>query len=1096
MTDFIDTAPRRVHVAARPARIPLSFGQQSLWFLDRLAPNTSLYNTTMALRLSGQLDVAALQRSLDAVVERHESLRTVFVERDGQPEQVVQEPRAVELRVLELDSGSQGVVRQAVNRFRTRSFDLSRDLMIRGELLRPSPEEHVLVLVIHHIACDAWSRRVLFGELASLYRSFTTGPRCELPTLPWQYADFAIWQRARLTGDQLQKELSYWRECLAHLPADLSLPMDHPRSLVIEPAAGLDSRGLPIELLSSLRQTARQERATLFMLLVAAFSVLLQRYGDTDDVVMGSAIAGRSQTEMESLIGFFVNTLVLRIDLSGNPTFRELLARVRSTALDAYSHQDLPFEKLVEELQPERSLNRSPLFQVMFEHVHNDDLHLPGLVATPVDSEPELAKFDLMVMLVERRDSLKVVVEYNRTLFEPATIQRLLAHYETLLAAIPTHLGGPISELPILTSREREQLLREWNRPSGIGPPVESLIDRFEAQVCRIPHSTAVVCDGRRLSYSELNAHANQLARALRRRGAGLGSIVGLSVARSLDLVIGLLGILKSGAAYLPLDPSYPAERLRFMMDDAAVKLVVSRATDLLAVAGSGEAICLDRDSDRLGAESPENLGTRSSPDDLAYVMYTSGSTGVPKGVLVTHGNIVRLFDSTRLWFQFDEHDVWTQFYSFAFDCSVWEIWGALLHGGRLVMVPYETSRSPDALLDLIASEQVTVLNQTPSAFRELMRAESARDYTALALRFIILGGEALQVDSLRPWFERHRDRVKLVNMYGPTETTVFATYRPIEVVDLNRPGSPIGRPIPDMEIHLLDRRGQLVAVGVPGEIHIAGAGLARGYLNRPELTAERFQPHRFSPVPAARMYRSGDLARYRADGDIEFLGRVDDQVKIRGFRVELGEVEAAIRQYPGVLEVVVTMCELVPGDQRLVAYIVWRDHDPDGDSALRGFLADKLPDYMIPSVVVALSALPLTASGKVNRAGLPMVEAKRAIADEFVPPRSALEQLLAEMWCELLRVDRVGALDDFFDLGGHSLLVTQLVSRVRDAFTIDLPVRVIFENSSLEGVAAAILKSADGCNQISRTAELMLRIRTLSDDEVTRLLAHDGEST
>ncbi|HYG61612.1 MAG TPA: amino acid adenylation domain-containing protein, partial [Thermoanaerobaculia bacterium] len=789
---------------------------------------------------------------------------------------------------------------------------------------------------------------------------------------------------------------------------------------------------------------------TLFMTLLSGVAALLERYTGQDDVVVGSPMAGRTRSELEGLIGFFINTLALRLDLSGDPAFGRLLERVRAACLTAYDHQHVPLEKLVAELQPSRNLARSPLFQVLVQ-LHNaprGPIDLPGLVLSPVTGEEDTAKFDLVLNGVERGEELGLVLGYSAELFERATIERLADHLATLLAGAVAEPACPLSDLPLLSGPERGQLL------VGALPADPCLHQIFAARAAASPGAVALVSDGDRLTYGELESRANQLARFLAARGIGPGVLVGLCLERSFDLVTAILGVLKAGGAYLPLDPDVPPARVAFMLEDSRVPLLLTQeGLRERLPAGAAGVVCLDGDEALIAQESPAPWSAPSSPDDPAYVIYTSGSTGRPKGVVVRHANVTRLFEATAPWFGFDGADVWTLFHSYAFDFSVWEIWGALLYGGRLVIVPYRVSRSPADFHALLAREKVTVLNQTPSAFRQLSWIDQEREPGTLALRLVIFGGEALELQSLAPWLDRYGDaRPRLVNMYGITETTVHVTYREISRADLQAGrGSVIGRPIPDLTLHVLDRRGNLLPMGVPGELYVGGAGLAQGYLARPELTAERFVPDPFGSVPGARLYRSGDLARRLVDGDHEYLGRIDRQVKIRGFRIELGEIEAALASYPGVREVTVMAREgAASGERRLVAYVGAAAEPAPG--ALRAYLAARLPDYMQPSAVVTLPSLPLTANGKVDHGALPDPNAVLAGHRE---PETELERALAGLFRDILKAGRVGIDDDFFALGGSSITGAMLINRLQRELGEIVQVVVIFDHPTVGRLAA-----------------------------------------
>ncbi len=1048
---------------------PMSFAQQRLWFLDQISQRNASYTIAGALRLAGPLDVPALQRALAALVERHESLRTTFGFADGAPAQLIAEQQEIPLRVTPI--GPDGDWEREAQAEAALPFDLTSGPLLRMVLLRRHDADHVLVATMHHIVSDGWSVGVLLRELSELYAAALSGRPAPLPPPALQYADFAHWQREWLQGAALERQLAYWRRQLA-APTVLQLPTDMPRPAVQTFAGAVERFALPATLATDLRALARREQITLAALLLAAFQTLLHRYSGQDDILVGLPVAGRNRTDVEGIIGLFVNTLVIRADVSGNPAFDALARRVHRAALDAYAHQDIPFEKLVEELQPERSLGHTPLFQVAFnfQEAPAQALAFPGVAVEPLDIHTGTSKFDLTLDIEDAGGQLRCVIEYNTALFAPARIARLAVYFQRLLAGVCADPASRIGALPLLSAQEQRALIGEPPPPAR---PAELLHRLFEQQARRRPEDTAVVDGERRMTYGELDRRANQLAQHLLTLGVGPDRLVGLQVERSLDLLVGILGILKAGGAYLPLDPAYPRERRAFMLADSGVDVLLTQrhlaAEDRAAGAGGAagswpQVICLDADWDQIAQRSAASPAVRIDPEQLAYVIYTSGSTGKPKGVGVTHANVVRLFQQTDGWFGFDHSDVWTLFHSYAFDFSVWEIWGALLYGGCLVVVPQQVARSPDAYYALIADQGVTVVNQTPSAFRQLVQLEAQGlvEPRALALRFVIFGGEALDPAALAPWFARHGDRRPLlVNMYGITETTVHVTYRPVQAGDAaTAHSSPIGVPIPDLRIFLLDRYGNLVPPGVAGEIYVGGPGLARGYLGRPELTAERFVPHPFgrgeprtkNQEPGfedaelstqnatlntqypSRLYRTGDQARYLPDGDLEYLGRIDQQVKIRGFRIELGEIDAVLLQHPGVRICLTLMREDTPGDKRLVAYLQARAGAPPPQDELRRFAKTRLPEYMLPTAFVYLDAFPLTENGKLNRAALPAPEREQVAAGaDYAPPSTPTEELLAAVWAKALNLDRVGVHDNFFAIGGDSILSLHVLAAARE---------------------------------------------------------------
>ncbi|HVR99133.1 MAG TPA: amino acid adenylation domain-containing protein [Thermoanaerobaculia bacterium] len=1035
-----------------PAELPLSFAQQRLWFLDQWRPRPPDSNINSAFRLEGDLDPGVLARALSEVVRRHEVLRCVLRTVDGKPLQVLLPPRRFALPVVDLEGLPEAEILRLVGEEARRPFDLAAGPLLRATVLRLGDRWHVLLITQHHVVSDGWSMGIFVREVVTLYGAFAAGLSSSLPELQIQYADFAAWQRRRLQGESLEELLGWWRERLAGAPELLELPADRPRPPVQGWAGATLSFFIPAGIRDALSGLAQSEGATLFMVLLAGFDTLLQRYTGRDDLLVGSPVANRNRDETEGLIGFFVNTLVLRADLSGDPVFRELVGGVRDVTLGVYDHQDVPFEMLVDELGLAREVSHTPLFQVVFalQNAPAPTVAVPELSLTPLPAHSGTSKFDLTLSMTELPDGLVGSFEYSTDLFDRATIARLAGHFETLLAGIAAGPDRRLSKLPLLTAEERRRI-EAWSAAEAAFPVGESLHRRFEAQAARTPGATAVAGDGNGLTYAGLDAYAGRLTARLRALGVGPESRVGLLAERTPALVAGVLGILKAGGAYVPLDPAHPDDRLAYTVTDSGARVVV--AGPGLAERLSGLDLEIVPLEDAASEPAPS---VDVDPGQAAYVIYTSGSTGRPKGVVVTHANVLRLFAATDGWFGFGPGDVWTLFHSYAFDFSVWEIWGALLYGGRLVVVPYLVSRSPEAFLQLLAAERVTVLNQTPSAFRQLIQAD--RDTPSeLALRWVVFGGEALDLKSLAPWFERHGDRtLRLVNMYGITETTVHVTFRPVGESDLAG-GSVLGRPIPDLSLHLLDRHGAPVPVGVPGEMHIGGAGVARGYLGRPALTAERFVPDAFG----ARLYRSGDLARRRPDGDLEYLGRIDHQVKVRGFRIELGEIEAAIAERPEVRQAVVLPRE-ESGETRLTAYVV-----PAGEklstAALWDELRKRLPDYMVPAAWVVLEALPLTPNGKLDRRALPTPgPARRDPGEDFAAPSNPIEELLAAVWAQVLGVDRVGVRDNFFALGGDSIRSIQVLALARER-GLEFSLQQLFQYQTVEALAAELAPAAEG---------------------------------
>ncbi|MFF5257218.1 amino acid adenylation domain-containing protein, partial [Streptomyces leeuwenhoekii] len=1051
--------------------VPLSFTQQRLWFLAQLDGASAAYNIPAAVRLRGRLDRTALVRALEAVVQRHEALRTRFADHDGVPYQHIGDGRDIEVRLEELADPADLPLICAGEA--ATPFDLERGPLFRARLLRVSDQEHVLLVTMHHGVSDGWSVGVLFGDLVALYEAYCAGRPSPLEPLPVQYPDYALWQRRWLADGVQERQIGYWKKQLTGVDPRLTLPADRERPAVKTYHGAREVFRCPADLLERLRTVGARYDATLYMTLLAAYTVVLHRCTQQTDIAVGTVVANRNRSEVEGLIGFFANTLVMRTDLSDDPAFCELLTQVRKTALEAYDHQDVPFEAVVDALQAERSLAHSPVFQTMFvlqEARTGREDRLGELEVLPVEFDVDTTKFDLTLDLRETPEGLDGTVEYNTDLYDRETIRRFVGHYTTLLASVVADPEERVSALPLLPEAERRRVLVEWNeRPAAVAGGGRCVHEWFEEVAAARPGAVAVECEGRSLSYGELNARANRLAGHLRGLGVGRDVLVAVCVPRSEHMVVALLAVLKAGGAYVPLDPAVPVERLDHVLRDSGprVLLVDGGVPEGLDPAGV-PVVDVRADAgvwaDRPGGDLPLVAG--SSSGDLAYVIYTSGSTGTPKGVMVEHRNVTRLFTATEGWFGFGADDVWTLFHSFAFDFSVWEIWGALLHGGRLVVVPQAVSRSPREFYELLCASGVTVLNQTPSAFRQLIAAQG-EEGAAHRLRVVVFGGEALDVAALKPWMRRGVNRgTRLVNMYGITETTVHVTYRELSWGDLEGSASPIGVRIPDLRVYVLDGRGGPVPVGAVGELYVGGEGVARGYLNRAELSRERFLPDPFCGEEGARMYRSGDLVRQLPDGSLEYVGRNDDQVKIRGFRIELGEIESTLAQHDAVRSCVVVAREDRPGDKRLVAYLVPEDGHTAGDlrTELARHAGRTLPDYMVPSAFVTLDGLPLTANGKLDRRALPAPGIDAYAQRGYVAPSTATERALAAVWAELLGFDetRIGAEDNFFQLGGHSLLITVLVARLKER-GFDVPVRSVFSSPTLARLAAEIDGGATG---------------------------------
>ncbi|WP_224362051.1 non-ribosomal peptide synthetase [Hyalangium versicolor] len=1071
--------------AERPAHLPLSFAQERLWFLEQLEPGTGRYNLPAAVSLRGELDTCALEWSLSEIVRRHEALRTTFPLHDGHPVQAITAPSAVELPFLDLRSmpalEREAEVRALITREAQAPFSLATGPLLRARLLRLGAQEHILLLTLHHIIADGWSVGVLVRELTALYAARTSATAPSLPEPPIQYADFTLWQREWLQGEALQTQLSFWKERLAGAPAALELATDRPRPAVQGFAGGRHAVRIPAELARAVVELGRREGCTPFMTLLAAFQVLLSRYSHQEDLVIGCPLANRNRMETEGLIGFFVNVLPFRADLSGNPRVRELLSRVREMTTAAHAHQDVPFEKLVEALELERDLSRTPLFQVAFslQEAPLPPRALPGLETRLLEPEAQTAKFDLTLVLEGGEEGLSAAFEYRSDLFEASTIQRMAGHFLTLLTGLATQPDARLSELPLLSRAERQQLLADWNQ-TAVATPAECVHTLFEEWAARSPGALAVEAEGQRLTYSELNRRANRLAHRLRALGVGPDVPVALCIERSPALVEAALGVLKAGGAYLPLDPTAPPERTLFALEDArAPVLLASRATAPTAPASC--RVLLAEESWQAGQEPESNPGLNVGPRNLAYVIYTSGSTGQPKGVEIEHAGLSNLVTWHQRAYRVEPSDRMTQVAGPAFDASVWETWPCLASGASLHIVGDALRADPAKLVTWMAAQRITQ-SFLPTPLAEQVLPLSWPEGTTL--RVLLTGGDQL-----------HRGApagvpFRLINHYGPTESSVVATCSEV------RPGvdsaPPIGRPISNTQVFILDARMQPVPVGVPGELFIGGKGLARGYLNRPELTAERFVAHPFDATPGARLYRTGDRVRYLPDGQIEFLGRSDDQVKVRGFRIELGELESLAVTLPGVRQAAACVREDRPGLKRLVLYAAV-EAGRDCEQELRALLRKHLPEYMVPSAIVLLEALPLTPNGKVDRRALP--EPQSTGSGEVAPPRTPAERTLVEIWASVLGTESIGIHDDFFELGGNSLLATQLISRVRETFKVEIPLRSAFEARTVATLAEAIERQAEFQEEPTMTArksepEAMVQVDQLSEAELDSLLA------
>lgn len=1048
--------------------LPLSSAQQRLWFFDQLAPGNPLYNVAETWHLEGELHVAALAQVLNSLVERHEGLRTYFAVKDGQPSQVLASALRLPLPVVDLTglypAKQAQQLRQLCYDEARAPFDLARAPLLRTCLLRSGDNEHWLLVTLHHIITDDWSLHILLRELAAGYRAALTGTKLLLPDLPIQYADYVLWQRQWLQGKAHDQQLAYWQRQLAMAPTVLALPTDYPRPAAQSFRGDTHSFVLPSDLTRTIVQLSRREEVTLFMTLLAAFAIVLGRYSGQDDIVIGIPSANRTRTEIGDIIGFFVNTLPLRVDLSNHPTFRELLRRVREVALGAYEHQEVPFEQLVEAVEPERSPGHAPLCQVFFtlQNQPPTSLDLPGLRLQAFDEKNGTAKFDLTLEMISVENRLEGNVEYSLDLFKPETIQRLTQHYQTLLRDVAAQPDVEITRVELLLEAERHTMLEEWNATEKVFASRRCVHELVEEQVERRPDTVALVFRDEHVTYEEMNQRANRLAHYLCSSGIEVESLVGVFLERLPDLVVSLLSILKAGAAYVPLDPSYPADRIAYMMWDAHIAALLTTQEilrDALQEEPERRLIYLDDPVKQacLARQPAKNLINKNEPENLVYVIYTSGSTGTPKGVQVTHRGLCNLIHWHHQAFEVTPRDRATQLASLSFDAAGWEIWPYLAMGATVCLVEDAVRNSLPDLGSWLALQSITIsFLPTPLAER-FLDEDRPIEHIPGGLRVLLTGGDQL-----------HRAPLKalpyvFVNNYGPTENTVVATSGSVTPLSEYPELPSIGRPIANTRVYVVGRDMQPVPSGVAGELYIGGAGLGRGYLRRPDLTAERFVPDPFSNRPGARLYKTGDLVRYRSDGNLDFIGRTDHQVKLRGFRIEPGEIEAVLRQHAGIKEAVVVMREDTPGEKRLVAYILPAPEMPLAISQLRHYLQARLPHYMIPAALVTLELLPLSPNGKLDRSALPPPPTERPdLSGSYVAPRNAFEEELAGIWAEVLGVERVGIYDNFFELGGHSLLATQLIVRIKNILQIDIPLQLMFEQPRVAELARTIALRQD----------------------------------
>lgn len=1045
--------------AERELQFPLSFAQQRLWFMYNLEPDMPAYNIPLSVRLRGALNIDALKLSLNRLEKRHEALRTRFEEIDGQPMQIICSARPKMLPVIDLEPVSQGrresLISQLAEQDEQRTFKLEEGRLFRVTLLRLSEQEHILLCVMHHIVSDAWSMGVLMREMTQLYEAYSKGERSPLNELDIQYVDFAVWQRKWLQGDALQKKLDYWKKQLAGVPPVLELATDRPRP----PAQSYKGAKTKIELNKEmgpkLERICREERASLFMVLLAGFKMLLSRYSGKQDIATGISVAGRSRKELEGLIGFFINTLVLRTEVKGEDSFRKLLEKVRDVTLEGYAHQDVPFEKLVEELEPERSMSHTPLFQVLFEFENKarKAIDVQGLKMEELTVASRTSKFDLTLEITESEDGLVAAMEYSTDLYDAETIEAMLKHYSHLLEGALTEPDKSIGELEFLGAEEKTQLLEQWNDTRRAYPQNIYMAEMFEQQAEKRPNAVAIIYEDQTISYGDLNRKSNCLARYLIEKGVGADMPVGICMDRGIDMVVGLLGILKAGGAYMPLDETYPKERLAFMAQDAGVKVAVTKGGAARVLPEFiDEVVELDKDWGEISSRSEDNLDVKAEANNLAYVIYTSGSTGTPKGVQITQSGITNFLRSMLEAPGLSAEDVLLTVTRLSFDISTMDLMLPLIVGAQVVIVSREDARDGAKLTQILDQSGATMMQATPVTWRMLVEA----GWKGSDKLRVISAGEPLLPGLAQDLIDRS---AALWDLYGPTEISIYATLHKVE--DSNVNVIPVGRPIANTQVYILDERQRLAPIGAVGELHIGGDGLARGYMSSSDLTAERFVPDQYGKTTGGRLYKSGDLARYRRDGNIELVGRKDHQVKVRGYRIELGEIEAQIMNEEAIKQAAVAVREEENRGKILVAYVTEKESEEVNEFDLLNRLRDKLPEYMIPAAVVKLTEMPISANGKIDRARLPVFEWSAGQgAKEYAEPRNSIETVLAVIWRDVLKVKQVGIYDNFFELGGHSLMGTQVISALRASFEIELPLRTLFEAPTIEQMALKVFEA------------------------------------
>ncbi|WP_322923406.1 amino acid adenylation domain-containing protein [Paenibacillus campi] len=1051
----------------KPSRIPLSFAQYRLWFIEQLQPGDTSYNIQDARRITGKLHIEMLHQALYEIILRQESLRTTFHEHEGEPFQQINNDvhyatQLIDLREMDKHEQEQ-MIKKVIKEDLFKPFDFT-DCLFRITIMQLNELEHILIMSMHHIISDGWSMGILFKELQFYYRFFEEHVTEPLPPLNIQYADYALWEQEQLKHKQLEQKLNFWKDHLQHAPGLIELPHDLPRKTNVKSKGASYTFVLPEQLSTSLEHICKQQHATIFMGLFALYNVLLYRYTQQKDLIVGTITANRELAEIENIIGFFVNTLPIRTEVKEDSSFTQLLEQVRDACLQAYNHQEVPFEMIVDEINPDRNLSYTPLIQticIMQNQTVQGDLSLSKLQVEPIEIEYDLIKFDLSLVFSKSANLISCYVGYNKQLFTEHRIKEMMDSFIHLLGAIIRNSDQTISKLAMMSEQQRATLIKrgqaQIKRTDNI-----CIHEWFEQQVHQNPSHTAVKFEHEQLTYADLNKRANRLAHFIIEQGSLPGEKIGICLERSLDMIISILAVLKAGGTYVPIDPRYPEQRKQYIVDDSQIKtLITSSAMEQASLHASIH--CIFVEAECIQQQTSDNMAIPIASDQLAYIIYTSGTTGNPKGVMISHANVVRLFQSTEHWFQFNDQDKWTQFHSFAFDFSVWEIWGALFYGGQLVIVPYWISRSTDEFYQLVVSEQITVLNQTPSAFYQFIKAEADRQHT-LHLRYVVFGGEALEPQRLHEWLEKHGDRQpKLINMYGITETTVHVTYR--QICKNDNQHSMIGEKIPDLELYVLDPFLEPVLPGVTGEMYVGGAGVAQGYLNLPDLTGQKFVAHPFATPrnDHERLYRTGDLARYNNEYDLEYRGRQDDQVKIRGYRIELGEIQRNLESHHAVLQSLITVYENVQGDKGLVAYYTVNNNAMVTEEQLKMYLKSILPSHFIPDWFMEVNEFVLNQNGKIDKKSLPTLQNKQTTAKHIVEPTTSTEMMMQSIWMNILGIERIGTLDNFFDMGGNSFNAVRLIRRIEKECNVRLPISFIFQFPTIYDMSLAIDQKMTG---------------------------------